>query len=48
MDTIKLNIKNPNLQMYRKETSLLQLICIQAVLKIYKAIYTEDRKLSPL
>lgn len=40
--------KNPNLQMHQRETSLLQLICIQAVPKIYKAIYTEDRKLSPL
>lgn len=34
--------------MYQRESPLLQLICIQAVSKIYKAIYTEDRKLSPL
>lgn len=40
--------ENPNLQIYQTETSFLQLICIQAVLRIYKAIYSEDRKVSPL
>lgn len=34
--------------MYQKETIFLQLICIQVVPKIYKAIFTEDRKLSLL
>lgn len=34
--------------MYQTESPFLQLICIQAVSKIYKAIYTKDRKLSPL